>query len=232
MTVLVTGATGNVGRHLVAQLLDAGHRVRALTRDPSKAALPPGAEVVGGNLTDAPGLARAFDGVTAAHLINFNGEDYSLLANGPEITDLAREAGVRRVTVLKGSPDKSPLEQAVEASGLAWTHLGPVEFMCNALEWTASVRDEGVVREAFPEARSAMVHEADIAAVAAAPPAPSSSGCASTRPPSEPDPADPADRVPLGDLWCRPPPRLPRGARTASPRTAPPTTPRSDCAQE
>ncbi|MFC8870963.1 SDR family oxidoreductase [Streptomyces sp. NPDC057148] len=167
MTILVAGATGNVGRPLVDQLLAAGHQVRALTRNPDKADLPAGAQAVAGNLADTASLAQAFEGVTAAHLISFSGEDFSPLTNGTEIADLARRAGVRRVTVLKGDVEKSPLEQAVEASGLEWTHLSPVEFMSNALEWAESVKSEGLVREAFPEAKSAMVHEADIAAVAA-----------------------------------------------------------------
>ncbi|MEV0242728.1 NAD(P)H-binding protein [Streptomyces sp. NPDC050674] len=167
MTILVAGATGNVGRPLVEQLLASGHQVRALTRNPQKADLPAGAEAVAGNLADTSSLAQAFEGVTAAHLISFAGEDFSPLTNGVEIAELARKAGVRRVTVLKGDVEKSPLEEAVEASGLEWTHLSPVEFMSNALEWAESVTSEGVVREAFPEAKSAMVHEADIAAVAA-----------------------------------------------------------------
>lgn len=167
MTILVAGATGNVGRPLVEQLLASGHQVRALTRNPAKADLPAGAEAVAGNLADTASLTQAFDGVTAAHLISFNGEDFSPLTNGAEIAGLARKAGVRRVTVLKGDVEKSPLEEAVEASGLEWTHLSPVEFMSNALEWAESITSEGVVREAFAEAKSAMVHEADIASVAA-----------------------------------------------------------------
>jgi uncharacterized protein YbjT (DUF2867 family) len=74
---------------------------------------------------------------------------------------------VRKVTVLKGDVTKSPLEEVVEASGLEWTHLSPVEFMSNALEWAESVRKAGVVREAFADVKSAMIHEADIASVAA-----------------------------------------------------------------
>ncbi|ACZ88206.1 NmrA family NAD(P)-binding protein [Streptosporangium roseum] len=167
MIILVTGATGNVGRPLVEQLLAAGHRVRALTRNPAKANLPAGAEVVAGNLADTASLSAAFSGVGAAHLISFDGADFSPLTNGPEIVDLARKAGVRKVTVLKGEVTKSPLEKAIEAGGLEWTHLSPVEFMSNALEWAESVRTEGVVREAFAGARSAMIHEADIASVAA-----------------------------------------------------------------
>ncbi|GAA4725993.1 NAD(P)H-binding protein [Phytohabitans rumicis] len=167
MTILVAGATGTVGRPLLQQLLAAGHRVRALTRDPAKAALPAGAEVVAGNLADTGSLAAAFAGVDAAHLIGFDGADFSPLANGEQIVDLATTAGVRRVTLLKGEQEKTALEVAIEASDLAWTYLAPVEFMSNALEWAESVRTEGVVREGFAGARSAMIHEADIAAVAA-----------------------------------------------------------------
>lgn len=167
MTILVAGATGNVGRPLVEQLLAAGHRVRALTRNPDKANLPADAEVVADNLAETASLSAAFEGVSAAHLINFNGADFSSLTNGAEIVDLAKRAGVRKVTVLKGDVTNSPLEEAVEAGGLEWAYLAPVEFMSNALEWAESVRTEGVVREAFPGAKSAMIHEADIAAVAA-----------------------------------------------------------------
>lgn len=62
---------------------------------------------------------------------------------------------------------KSPLEEAVAASGLGWTGLSPVEFMANALGWAESIRTEGGVRELFPEAKSALIHEADIAALTA-----------------------------------------------------------------
>lgn len=168
MTVLVTGATGNVGRPLVEQLLAAGHRVRALTRDPARAGLPEGTQVVAGNLADSATLEAAFDGVTAAHLITFAGDDHAPLTNGEEILAAARRGGVHRVTVLKGDLTRSPLEEVIAASDLEWTFVGPVEFMSNTLEWAGSIAEEGVVRDAFPDARSAMVHDADIAAVAAA----------------------------------------------------------------
>ncbi|MFD7550076.1 NmrA family NAD(P)-binding protein [Streptomyces sp. NPDC059816] len=166
MTIVVSGATGKVGRPLVEQLLTAGHRVRALTRDPRRANLPDGAEVVAGNLSVTAGLPGVFTGMTAAHLISF-GDDYAPLGNGAEIVGAAVRAGVRRVTVLKGGTEKTELDAAVEASGMEYTYLAPVEFMSNALEWGESVRTEGVVREGFPDIESAMVHEADIASVAA-----------------------------------------------------------------
>ena len=101
------------------------------------------------------------------HLITFGG-GYEPLTNGAGIVALAGNAGVRRVTVLKGDVAASPLEEAVMASGLTWTFLGPVEFMSNMLEWAPSVRDEGVVCAPFVDGGGPSVHEADIAAVAVA----------------------------------------------------------------
>jgi uncharacterized protein YbjT (DUF2867 family) len=163
-TYLVTGATGTVGRHLVDQLLRDGHRVRALTRNPAAAKLPAEVEVVAGDMTDAASLP--FDGVTAAHLINF-GDGYRPLDNGPEIVERAVRAGVRRVTMLGGWAEGT-LEPAVRASGLEWTALQPIEFMGNVLaDWGPRLRRDQVIREPYGDRRSAPVHEADIAAVAA-----------------------------------------------------------------
>lgn len=165
-TILVTGATGTVGRHLVDQLLAAGHRVRALTRAPERADLPAGVDVVQGDLADVDSLDGVFDGVSAAHLITFDGAAFAPLTTGAEIVALVEKTGVRRVTVLKGDLEPSPLEVAIMAGGLEWVFLSPVEFMSNALEWAATIKAEGVVREWFSDMPSAMVHEADIAAVA------------------------------------------------------------------
>ncbi|MCS7481027.1 SDR family oxidoreductase [Umezawaea endophytica] len=165
--ILVTGATGTVGAHLVGRLLADGHRVRALTRAPERADLPEAVEVVRGDLADVDGLDGVFDGVDAAHLITFDGSAFGPLTTGAEIVALAEKAGVRRMTVLKGDLEPSPLETAIDASGLERVFLAPVEFMANTLDWVAGIRDEGVVREGFPDVPSALVHEADIAAVAA-----------------------------------------------------------------
>lgn len=164
MTVLVTGATGTVGRHLVRWLVDRGHPVRALTRRPDRAGLGPGVEVVGGDLTDTATLEEAFAGVDAVHLITFGGDDGAELADAADIVAPAVAAGVRRATVL-GAFGGSPMEDAVRAARLEWTVLVPLEFMSGALEWAPDVREAGAVRTlaAWP---SAVVHEADIAAVA------------------------------------------------------------------
>ncbi|MEU7000852.1 NAD(P)H-binding protein [Nonomuraea sp. NPDC046570] len=166
MTILVTGATGTVGRQLVEQLVRAGERVRALTRDPAAAGLPAEAEVVRGDLTKPDTLRPALEGVTGLHLITFGGDDGEPLQTGHEIVEMATKAGVRRVTVL-GGWDPSTVEKALDDGELGWTFLRPVEFMANALDLAESIRTEGLVRAFDGGLRSAMVHEADIAAVAA-----------------------------------------------------------------
>lgn len=165
MTILVTGSTGNVGRHVVNHLLQSGQRVRVLLRNRAAVKnLPSEVEAVYGNLTQPETLIPALKDVTGMHLMTMaSGE---LLKTGPEIIELATKAGVKRVTVL-WSGEKGQVEQIVEASDLEWTQLQPVEFMSNALLWADSIRTEGVVREPFPDNLNAMIHEADIGAVAA-----------------------------------------------------------------
>lgn len=165
--ILVTGATGTVGRQIVAELLDRGHAVRALTRDAAGAAFPPGVEVVQGDLTEPDSLIPALEGVTGLHLITFGGPYFVPLETGPRIMELARAAGVRRVTVLHGGGATS-VEDAVRADdAVDWTVLMPVEFMGNALGWADAIVGSGEVSEPFVSRLSAMVHEGDIGAVAA-----------------------------------------------------------------
>ncbi|GAB7036204.1 MULTISPECIES: NmrA family NAD(P)-binding protein [Catenuloplanes] len=178
MPILVTGATGTVGRALVRQLVAAGHHVRALTRDPASAAaraLPSSVEVVAGDFDDPASLVPALRGVTRMHLVAMGGV---LGPAGADVVALAEESGVRRLVHLghdDASRDDDPLEtshrslrRVIEGSSLEWTHLFPGEFAANTLDWAASIRASHTVRAPFPDWNSALVHEADIAAVAAA----------------------------------------------------------------
>ncbi|RMI39537.1 NmrA family NAD(P)-binding protein [Streptomyces triticirhizae] len=164
MTTLVTGATGNTGRHVVAELARRGERVRALTRNPAGAAgrFPDGVKVVAGTHTAPAELGAALDGVDRLHITVTAG----LAEVGPELVRRAVDAGVRRITVLWGG-FVGPVEQAVVDSGVEWARLEAQEFMANTLTWADSIREEGLVREPYDMA-SAMIHEADIGAVAAA----------------------------------------------------------------
>ncbi len=163
MTTLVTGATGNTGRHVVAELVRRGEHVRALTRNPAAAAgrFPAGVELAAGTHTAPEGLDGAFEGVSRLHITVTAG----LAETGPELVRRAVGAGVRRITVVWGGW-VGPVEQAVDDSGVEWTRLEPQEFMSNTLTWIESVGAEGVVREPY-DFPSALVHEADIGAVAA-----------------------------------------------------------------
>ncbi|XVV00678.1 SDR family oxidoreductase [Actinosynnema sp. CA-248983] len=120
--VLVTGATGTLGRKIVDRLVARGVRVRALTRKPARLQ---GVEVVHGDLSDPESLAPALAGVTAMHPLTLTGDDHVALSTGPEIVALATAAGVRRVTLL--GTGEGPVEQAVAASGLEWTVIWPIE---------------------------------------------------------------------------------------------------------
>lgn len=70
MTILVTGATGNVGRQVVEHLVKRGADVRALVRDPSKANFPAGVSVVQGEFLDVDSLRNAMSGVSTLFLLS------------------------------------------------------------------------------------------------------------------------------------------------------------------
>lgn len=164
MRILVTGATGNVGRLVVDHLLDAGAtQVRALTNHPARAALPAAVEVVEGYLGRPETVAAALDGVDRMYLA-------PLLKTVRQVVELARDAGVERIVDLAGPRGSwwHPIEEAVEESGLDWTHLDAGEFMTNSLSWADQIRTSGEVRDAYPDAADAPIDLGDIAAVAAA----------------------------------------------------------------
>jgi uncharacterized protein YbjT (DUF2867 family) len=167
MKILVTGATGNVGRHVVAQLVQAGAGVRALTRNPATAGLPAGVEVVQGDLAEPATLAPALEGIDRMFL-------FPVEETAREVIALAKRAGVRRIVDLSAASvtvglHTNPVEQAVEESGLEWTHVRPGGFMTNMLQiWAPSIRAERVVRYPFGDEPMNIIHEADIAAVATA----------------------------------------------------------------
>lgn len=182
--IVVTGATGNVGRSLVDQLLSAGRPVRAVTRDPRRAQLPPGAETLPADLGDPDGLGGLFDGATAVFLnLSALSGDTPLGGGADRTTALltaARRAGVSRVVMLssgiihEGADTTHPIyvhhaahEQAVRDSGLRWTFLRPNAFATNARQWAPQIRTQDTVRGPYARSTTAPIHEHDIAAVAA-----------------------------------------------------------------
>jgi uncharacterized protein YbjT (DUF2867 family) len=171
--ILVTGATGNVGRRVVERLVAAGHGVRAVTRDPSRANLPTGVEAVAADLADPQSLRPHLAGVDAVFLIWPFVDPEATAQLAPRIAEaLAGNGSPRVVYVSAASAEDDPhsfwaiVERAIVSSGLPWTMLRPTGIATNALGWATSIRAEGVVRWPYGAAARSMVHEDDIAAVA------------------------------------------------------------------
>jgi uncharacterized protein YbjT (DUF2867 family) len=163
MTVLVTGATGNVGRQVVTQLFDNGDRVRALVRDPARARLP--VETVRGDLAAPDSLADALSEVDSVFLI----WPMFTASTLPAILDLIREQGARVVFLATGAIadlDMDGQRGLLAESGLEWTLLVPSAFAVNLLWWARQIRAGDVVRGSHGSLAMPLIHERDIAAVA------------------------------------------------------------------
>ncbi|MFJ3828915.1 SDR family oxidoreductase [Streptomyces sp. NPDC090046] len=176
--------TGIVGRRLARQLLAMGLQVRVLAEPDQCGDWPGTVEVVEGSVTRPLECARAFDGVGAVFLAGAHP------STAGDAVALARDAGATKVVLLsshgpeyeEANPPETwfwlAIEKAVEASGLAWTHIRPSAVMGAVIEgtypatgsdWPATVRADGVVREALlAEGHYPFIHEEDLAAVAAA----------------------------------------------------------------
>jgi uncharacterized protein YbjT (DUF2867 family) len=169
--ILVTGSTGNVGRSLVSQLLEAGAEVRALARDPGSAGLPDGASVVAGDLSRPATLSAALDGVGAVFLLwPFTAADAApavvdVLAGAGPVVFLS-SMGSQADQAEAGTAFHAAVERELRRSGLAWTFLRPGGFASNTLLWAPQIRRDGVVRWPYARAARSLIHERDIAAVA------------------------------------------------------------------
>ncbi|TWA92549.1 SDR family oxidoreductase [Bradyrhizobium stylosanthis] len=176
MTILVTGATGRVGRHVVEQLVKRGAKVRVLTRASSKASVPAGVEVAKGDLLDIDALRAAFNGVRTLFLLNaVTGDEFTQAI----ITlNVAREAGIERVVYQSvfdadGAVNvphfavKSGAERMLAKMGFSATILRPSYFIDNELMIKDVILDHGVYPMPIGSKGVAMVDARDIAEVAA-----------------------------------------------------------------
>jgi uncharacterized protein YbjT (DUF2867 family) len=179
MTILVTGATGTVGRHVVEQLVRRGVEVRALVRNAAKAAeanFPDGVSVVQGDLLDPDSLRGAFSGVSAIFLLNAVVPDeftQALIA-----LNLAKEAGVERIVYLSvihsdvyvnvpHFAGKFGVERMIEGLGFSATILRPAYFMDNDLTVKDVVLGYGVYPMPIGGKGLAMIDTRDIGEIAA-----------------------------------------------------------------
>jgi uncharacterized protein YbjT (DUF2867 family) len=154
MSILVIGATGNVGRPTVAGLLAKGATVKALSRSAENLAkLPDGVEGVIGDLESGAGLEAACAGVDRVFLITSNGETET--ARGLKAVEAAKAAGVKHIVFLSiGNPKKEPtvphylaklpIEEAIRDSGADYTFLRPNFFMQTDMSIIPVIKEHGV----------------------------------------------------------------------------------------
>ncbi|MFE1956294.1 SDR family oxidoreductase [Streptomyces sp. NPDC059524] len=171
--ILVTGATGKVGREAVEQLVALGKDVRALSRKPAEANLPEAVEVVAGSPGDADALAVALKDVEAA-LVILSGD---VAGEAVTFAAAAKAAGLPRLVLLSSGGVEHPLphgiadehraaEEALEASGAGCTFLRPGPFHANTSWWIRTVREESRVRDWIGNNPGAPIDEYDIASAA------------------------------------------------------------------
>ncbi|WP_405991987.1 SDR family oxidoreductase [Streptomyces sp. NBC_00986] len=182
--IVVTGATGNIGRPLTRALAGAGQQVTAVSRHAptatptGKASLPDGVRHVAADLAEPAGLEPALAGAKALFLL-LSGDLHATGANPADIIGVAEAAGVRRVVLLSTQGVSTrpfgatrvamrALEDVLRESGLEWAILRPGGFASNALWWAESIRAQGVVAAPFGDIGVPIVDPADIAEVAAA----------------------------------------------------------------
>jgi uncharacterized protein YbjT (DUF2867 family) len=176
MTILVTGATGNIGRNVVEQLAKRGASVRALVRDPSKAKFPDGVEVVQGDLLDVDSLRSAMKGVSTLFLLNgVVADEYTqaLIA-----LNVAREAGIDRFVYLSvihsdryvnvpHFAGKFGVERMIEQMKLGATILRPAYYMDNEITIKDVVTGYGIYPMPIGDKGLAMIDARDVGELAA-----------------------------------------------------------------
>lgn len=172
--IIVTGATGNVGRHLVAALSAAGHAVTAVSRSASPITADAAVSSVQADLTDPVRLGRVLTGAAALFLIVPGADDL----DGPAIMTAAADAGVCRVVLLSSQAvgtrsgagshaSLARLESAVRSSGLQWTILRPSGFASNDLAWLPTIQRQHTVYTPYADVALPVIDPRDIAEVAA-----------------------------------------------------------------
>ncbi len=174
--IVVTGATGNIGRPLVAELVRRGHEVTAVSRAGTAPLDEPRVRGVRADLADPESLRDAVAGASAMLLLVPGAGGH---LDGERIVGTAADAGVRRLVLVSSQatatrPDSAShkpmaeLEKLVRGSGLAWSVLQPGGFYTNAFAWAPSIRSERTVYAPFGSVALPGIDPLDIAGVAAA----------------------------------------------------------------
>lgn len=177
MKYLIFGGTGNIGSRVTERLIARGERPSVFVRDAKKAKALFGnqVDIKKGDL-EKPGssLAAALAGVDEVFLVT-DGPDLDVRDRAVALA--AKSAGVRHVVKLSTLDVHTGVgtgswhargEAAVRQSGVAFTFIQAAGFMSNALGWSHSIRETGVLRTSTGQGKIAFIHPDDIADVATA----------------------------------------------------------------
>ncbi|WP_129785826.1 NAD(P)H-binding protein [Promicromonospora panici] len=173
--IVVTGATGNIGRPLVAELARQGQDVTAVSRAGTAPLDDPRVHAVSADLADPASLRAALSGASAMLLLVPGAGSH---LDRERIIATAADAGVRRLVLVSSQaagtrPESlshrpmAELEKLVRGSGLDWTVLRPAGFYTNAFAWVSTVRAERTVQAPFGDVALPGIDPLDIAHVAA-----------------------------------------------------------------
>lgn len=172
--ILVTGATGNIGKFLVEKLVKDGHFVKAFTRNPEKAYFNEKIEICKGDLTNKEEIFQALNGVDKAFLLLAN------ISADPFI-EVASQIGLKHLVFLSSysveidwksknnfiAKHHAEVENNIKLSGIPYTFLRPAGFMTTAFQWLGSIKVQGIAFLPYPDVTHAVIHSKDIALSAA-----------------------------------------------------------------
>jgi uncharacterized protein YbjT (DUF2867 family) len=168
--MLITGATGTIGREVVRLLSNRGEEVRAMARDPERVT---GAPAVRGDFDDPETLAAAAAGAEALFLLSAPGP--SVAHHDAAMLTAAEKAGVRKVVKVSaiGTGEQTgvsdwhlPGEQALQSGGMEWTVLRPSSYASNALHWAPMIRSGAAIPNTTGTGEQGVIDPRDIAEVA------------------------------------------------------------------
>ncbi len=172
--ILVTGATGNIGKFLVEKLVKDGHFVKAFTRNPERANFNEKIEICKGDLTNKEEILQALNGVDKAFLLLAN------ISADPFI-EVASQIGLKHLVFLSSysveidwksknnfiAKHHAEVENKIKLSGIPYTFLRPAGFMTTAFQWLGSIKVQGIAFLPYPDVTHAVIHSKDIALSAA-----------------------------------------------------------------
>lgn len=176
MTILITGATGNIGGEVIKYLVQNRLPLRALVRNPQKATklAAQGIELAPGDFSQPDSLEAALTGIETAFLVMPNAPNQVELEGN--FIDAAKRSGVRhlvKLSVLRAGELPSTfqqwhrqIEQHLEASGMTWTHLRPNMLMQNMRWFAQAIAQQGAFYHSVGDTKISHVDARDVAAVA------------------------------------------------------------------